>query len=469
MPYLAAMSLAVAVCVYGYGGVTAGYMRAAWVCIGATGAALFTSTRTVGLAPRLARPLFWSWMALLLYTFVQTASLPREYLSLISPQAAGMHDAVNQLAGGSPLFSISIMRPATMEHLARLIGYFLVFLIARELCWRADRRQWMIVAPLVGLACLEALAGITQFAAGGGARPATGTYVNRNHFAGLLEMMFPFAAVYFCTAVSQRNTIQALIGGSLAALLGTGILCSLSRMAAAILFGSCILIVAVLIRPRRIALPAAVAATAVVFWLFVPAELLHRFASVPGAARIAEDTRVQLWNDTLRLAADYPVTGTGLGAYAAALPRYQTVELDRTVGFAHNDYLQVMVELGMAGILPIAGIVVGILHPVVRTMRRGTPVQRAFATACLTSLLTMLVHSLADFNLYIPANAIVLSWVAGVAVMIPWQPTHWTDEAPHLMAQHRSRRISSPVAGTVWAESPSTTAQLCVTERSERP
>lgn len=456
MPYLAAMSLALALCLYGSGGVMIGYLRLAWICIGAGALLLFARSRGTCLAPRIARPLLWAWIALLLYTLLQTVPMPHGILSVLSPRAADLHDAVSRLAGGTSVSTISVMRAATMEHLARLTGYFLVFLIARELCWRADNRQWLTVAPLMAFALLEALLGIFQYVTGGGARSATGTYVNRNHFAGLLEMTFPFVVVYFYTGISSRNLARALVGATLGALLAAGILCSLSRMGAAILFGSCILMAAFLMRPLRIALPVVVTATVIGFSVLVPTQLLQRFASFQAEANLSHDTRVQLWNDTLRLASDYAVTGTGLGGYAAALPPYRTVELDRNVTFAHNDYLQIMAELGGVGAIPVGVLAICILHPVMRTLRRGTAAQRAFAAACLTSLLTMFVHSLADFNLYIPANATVLSWVAGVAVMLPWQPPHWTDTPPGV------------VEGTSRGLSPKA-VELCVTERSYCP
>ena len=75
---------------------------------------------------------------------------------------------------------------------------------------------------------------------------------------------------------------------------------------------------------------------------------------------------MQVWADTLKLIAAYPVFGCGAGAYAFALPKYQTATPFLTVDFAHNDYLQAIAELGVAGFLIVAFFVIQLVIAAVR-------------------------------------------------------------------------------------------------------
>jgi O-antigen ligase len=126
---------------------------------------------------------------------------------------------------------------------------------------------------------------------------------------------------------------------------------------------------------------------------------------------------MEIWNDTTRLVAAYKWTGCGLGAYEHCLYRFKTVAPTHTVDFAHNDYLQILSEVGVPGGLLMAAIAGWILWrtlSVVLFMRGGK--NRELAAALLAVFLALGLHSLTDFNLYIPANALALAWLGGVAV-----------------------------------------------------
>jgi O-antigen ligase len=88
------------------------------------------------------------------------------------------------------------------------------------------------------------------------------------------------------------------------------------------------------------------------------------------------------------------------------------------VDFAHNDYLQVLAEFGLIGFLLLAALLIRTLVRVFRATLGDGP-QRYLAIACGGSLTAILLHSFVDFNLYIPANAMVLAWIAGVAEALP--------------------------------------------------
>jgi O-antigen ligase len=87
-----------------------------------------------------------------------------------------------------------------------------------------------------------------------------------------------------------------------------------------------------------------------------------------------------------------------------------------TDDYAHNDYLQSLAELGLVGFLIVATLIAAVLFQGIRAaVRHATPDGRALATACVASIAAILLHSMVDFNLYIPANALVLAWISAIA------------------------------------------------------
>jgi hypothetical protein len=115
-------------------------------------------------------------------------------------------------------FTISIKPAATFDHFLRIIAYTIIFITVRNI---AKDRPWAAAMPLIIVAGLEASIGLIRYfygtdAAGG----AHGTYTNRDHFAGLLEMALP---------LSIMGALKFKWLWVPAAIIFTGIVCSFSR------------------------------------------------------------------------------------------------------------------------------------------------------------------------------------------------------------------------------------------------
>lgn len=148
-----------------------------------------------------------------------------------------------------------------------------------------------------------------------------------------------------------------------------------------------------------------------------PGEMVQRFAEMAQTEDITSDGRVQIWKDTVKLIAAYPWTGCGLGAYERGLFAFKTAAPMNTVDFAHNDYLQILAELGFPGFLLVTAVSGWILWSTYSAVlyRRGRS-NWELAVGLLGVFVAIGLHSLADFNLYIPANALALAWLGGLAV-----------------------------------------------------
>jgi O-antigen ligase len=261
-------------------------------------------------------------------------------------------------------------------------------------------------------------------AAGGDVASATGTYVNRNHFAGLLEMAFPLAvagafAAWRKGAASRSAAVllSALLLCAAGCLLA-GVVVSLSRMGfiATALTALVITPMLVVTRSSRLRWLVPLAALLCILLLLPTKELKQRFAYTAANEEVNTDLRVAIWRDTLQLVSAHKWTGTGLGAYERGLYAYKTTKPTNTLDFAHNDYLQIVAELGIAGWLAAALGVWILWRPVrIALWHRGAR-NCELAVGLLGALLALGLHSLTDFNLYIPANALALAWLAGLAV-----------------------------------------------------
>ena len=313
---------------------------------------------------------------------------------------------------------ISVAPLRSVEYIFTNAAVGTMLLLGREMGWRFRRRVWVVVAPVLVVAVLEGALGLVQFLAmrggAGTVDSATGTYPNRNHFAGLLEMALPLAlagAMAFWTGEKKRWWGAAGMLG-VAGLLVMGTVISLSRMGFLAALGGMFVLGVLLLGGRgRVAAGVTVGAVLAVAFVVLPtAEWIGRFATIAQTEDISGDTRAQIWRDTVPMIRDHWAVGVGMGAYETAFLRYKNVAPMSTVDYAHNDYLQYLVELGLVGF----AMVLGVLGRCLYWMGRGVEGSRLVAGA-FGAVAAMGVHSLVDFNLYIPANALVLAWILGVA------------------------------------------------------
>jgi O-antigen ligase len=349
--------------------------------------------------------------------------------------------AVRAVTGQDPAgwIAISVASPATVERLLYVVPAMAAFLTAREMAWWWRERIWIVLGPVVGVALFESLVGLAQFyflRVAGETGSAAGTYVNRNHFAGLLEMAFPVAVV-LAISMWRRNSVEfnesqstgqalriALLLAISACLL-TGVVVSQSRMGFLSTLAAAALTMLILPLSRakteetggkwRWLVPVALPLAMLI--LLPTRELVLRFADLASTEELSKDDRAAIWHDTVQFIGAYRWTGAGLGAYEHGFYRYKTVAPVNAVDFAHNDYLQIIAELGIPGsmlVWALAGWIVARTLAVV-LWRRGAR-NWEVAVGLFASLVTIGLHSLADFNLYIPANAVAFAWLSGVAV-----------------------------------------------------
>jgi len=415
---LAILGLALGYAAFEYGAVLALPLFAAVLTIALTALVWMRRSR-VGIE--------WPVLVLPFYAFLQFVPLPLWVLSVLSPVRARHVEAAVPVVAGLSRAPISEEPAATFRLFLVICGCVLLYLLVRELACRVPGIPWVLAVPLVAVAAIEAALGLAQFYTGGNP-VARGTYINRNHFAGLLEMVLPFAIMYAYASLRRphkRGTsplgpaLTACGALAIAALLLIGIIHSFSRMGfSAAIFSIGVLGMCMARRRTRWYL-AGFLATLILFVYLPPDRLIARFGTLDFSDGLTRQDRVELWRESLPLIAAYPVFGCGLGGYESAFMEHKKSAPMSRDDYAHNDYLQSLFELGIAGFAILATAATGVIGEALRALRRHSNVEgRALAAACLASLAAILLHSTVDFNLYIPANAFVLAWVSAIAVSV---------------------------------------------------
>jgi O-antigen ligase len=158
-----------------------------------------------------------------------------------------------------------------------------------------------------------------------------------------------------------------------------------------------------------------------------------RMEGIQGETEVIDSAKVNrgiIWDSTIELIKERPVFGSGFGAYAAAITRYDTTGGRAALQQAHNDYLEVLANGGAVGLAMFAvfGFLVG--KRAVRNLGAGDRFRRASCFGAVIGIFGVLIHSFVDFGLHILINALifmVLVVIATADVHRPvWSPMRET-------------------------------------------
>jgi O-antigen ligase len=134
----------------------------------------------------------------------------------------------------------------------------------------------------------------------------------------------------------------------------------------------------------------------------------------PGQLRLSGEGRLALYAATLRGAIEFLPFGSGLSTYASVFPRFQEGVGGAYYDFAHNDYLQLVMETGIAGAVAVALLLVAYLMRMADLVIRGS--ERSFTllqVAAGVGLAPLILHSAFDFSLHMPGIAVWFATLAG--------------------------------------------------------
>ena len=251
----------------------------------------------------------------------------------------------------------------------------------------------------------------------------TATFGNPDHLAGYMEMALPLILGLFLFGYRRAKVFFLMY---LSFLLLTALVLTLSRGGwFGALIGLVFMAVSLLFnrhfKRKRLVLGLMGGTLAVALVVFDSTPTLERILTVTekGVGPNLHD-RMAVWDGTKEMIAQHPLLGTGPGTFAFAFTRHQPPGLSAQFNMAHNDYLHVISEVG----LPVTAIIIWMLIALYRKgfkkLKNRSRQVRGVTLGAMSGITALLVHSFFDFNLHIPANAILFAVLAAlVAAPLP--------------------------------------------------
>ncbi len=379
-----------------------------------------------------------------IWSCVQLVPLPPDLLQLISPHSTHFYT-------NNEWHSISLDREATLYSMQKSIAYALFFVLTLAIVNTPTRLE--NVAQLVVInGVIQASYGVLVVTGGPSfdflhimdisrqhPGSATGTFINRNHLAGYLEMCLAMGVGLLIAHIIQshnnyagfraqfRDFIFTLLSGKarlrvFLALMVVALVLTHSRTGNSAFFASMGIsgLIGLWIyrkSPKAKSLLVLFASLIIIDMFILGAWFgLDKLAARLESTEIEADTRLfadQLGLQTLH---DFWFAGSGSGSYYNVFTGYRSNQLYAFYDFAHNDYLQLGIEHGLIGFIFFAAIVLYCFTRAIQAqMQRRTAILKSAGFAAMMGILSLMIHSSTDFNLHIPANALLFTLLCAFA------------------------------------------------------
>lgn len=379
------------------------------------------------------------------FTFLQCLPLPLEVIGILSPFEFQIFHQSSDLLGIPDFYhTLSYIPVASFSRWIYLLSLLLLFLMLKQQLIKR-RLLLSVVVLMVGVALLESVYGLVQALVptlgvlwvdyiSSYLGDARGTFINRNHFAGYIEMVWPLGlALIFglgsrCEEnsgnnICYKNQLKGYLSGDR---FGFILLCCFSTLfiLLSLLFsrsragiaggfvGFLSFTILVHVGGRRF--------SKLVWGLFFLSGLflliygnLIGFDQFMGRLFALEEgagSRLDIWQDSLAISRAHPF-GIGLRNFEYVMPVFNTSgSLGIKYNHAHNDYLQLLIETGWIGFASmVAGLCIFIIKSVKKIHKNGLlldPLRFYIGIGACSGILSIAFHSFFDFNLQIPANTL---------------------------------------------------------------
>jgi O-antigen ligase len=404
-----------------------------------------------------ALALFAAWLAVVL---AQIVPLPLEWVATVSPASA----EAARLAGlsGASAATISVDPEASRVFLLKSVAYVLAFCLTLVLVHDRDRLSTLTFV-LVGSGLAQAIYASFMHLTGtdfelfytpfGHREHTIGTFVNRNHLAGYLEMTLAIgigamiATLRDSTVtrswrqrfrdwldwtISPKILLRAMLVVMVIALVMTR-----SRMGNAAFFSSTLVagVLGLLLSRQATRQTVVLLVSLIVIDIFIVGawfgvekvvqRIEHTAMYKSGAAgEESVEQRVEPGLHSLDVLRAYPWLGSGGGPFYITFPEHRQKDIVSFFDYAHNDYAQFASEAGVIGLGLLGLLVLATFFVALKTQREHEdPLARGVAFGVTMGIISLMIHSWVDFNLQIPANAltfVVLLAMGWAAYSVDW-------------------------------------------------
>lgn len=399
----------------------------------------------------------WTFPAIFLGLFLllilfQILPLPAGLLKILSPKTyalrldfSSLSSSVTQLPNDSITKSFPLSFVPFITQIEFFKWFALISLFLFLLKWEGfEKRKSTLIAVIMFIGILESLYGMIEFFSGHEhilhidasslISSVSGTFINRNYFAGYLLMVIPLAIGYVFyresfnqdISVGWHRRLSSLDGKTYFLVFGVilmilGLLFSASRMGILSLLLSLTVVALAFRNPEReqrvSKTPIFVFGLAVLWGVLIGLDaVISRFFA--GSEGLWD--RWEIWDNTLQIIKDFPLLGSGLGTFTQVFRAYRSFHVEGLVTHAENDFLQLASEAGFAGtgLLTIAFLF--LFYKAFCGIRKLSPEdpRRYIGIGGLVGTLALLIHSMVERNIQIPANAFLFTFIFALVLKI---------------------------------------------------
>lgn len=345
----------------------------------------------------------------------------------------GLHWAVAGLlawAVAQLIFRITVYPFLTWTGILRWGAIAVVFFVATQV-FRERRDLRVLTWFLIVFGFLVAVEGIIQYFTSTGsiywlrqlsAGEPFGPYVNRNHFAGLMELLAPIGMAFLAFRGVRRDLVPLVVLFTLVPIGSLFLTASRGGIVAFLIEVGILGVLFIFRKSQKSKIVPAIAlvllVVAMVGWLGATRAIGRFLPNTPGEATLPR--RWSMFKGAAHIFLAHPLTGTGLGTLVVVFPGYETDYDGKVVDHAHNDYIETLADMGIpGGLLGLGFLLVLFRRGVGALESEQSHFSFAFHAGALTACVGLLFHSLVDFNFQIPSNALIFLIQAGLAVSPP--------------------------------------------------
>ena len=385
------------------------------------------------------------------YLLLQVIPLPDFLIKFLSPNNYSLQKLLALDFSSKKFLSLSTIPYMSIQKGLLLFSYFLLgFLIIKTT--GGLRKTYRIVNLIVIMGIAEAFYGLFEFSR---KTPhilfypkkynldcVTGTFVNRDHLAGYLEMIIPLAIGLILAKIelfspegknlkekilylSEKSTLKNIILTAGVVVMAVTLIFTKSRSGIVILILSFLLIFLLTvyfkekIKMRKVQsrnFLKVVFIFIVIFSLYIGInQILIRF----NPEDLSNEGRFSYWDNTSLMIKDFFFFGTGLGTFSSVYPVYEMTDTPGFVSHAHNDYLEFFSELGIIGFSLLLICLGYLFYQISKTWAgRYHPEVKGIALGGIVALTALFIHALTDFNFHIPANAVLFTIIFALTLRI---------------------------------------------------
>jgi O-antigen ligase len=378
----------------------------------------------------------------LLFVLIQMLALPPGLLKILSPKTYALRSALS-VKPSALSFPLSFYPFLTQVEFLKWLALIALFLFLLQ--WTAlNKGRGTLISVIMFVGIFESLYGMMEFFSGHEhilhvdasslVSSVSGTFINRNYFAGYLLMVIPLAIGHIFhresfngdLSMGWRRRLSSVDGKTYFLVFGVilmilGLLFSASRMGIMSLLLSFTVFTLLFRNPgkrQRVAkIPILILGLAVLWgaWISLDA-VISRFFAISEVFEM----RGEIWANTLQIIKDFPLLGSGLGTFIQIFPAYRSFHVEGFVSHAENDFLQLASEVGLLGMGLLTVAFVLLLRRAISGIRKlpREDSQRYIGIGGLVGILALMVHSTVERNIQVPANAFLFTFILALVLKI---------------------------------------------------